>query len=49
VRLWLGGGSLLVSRAHKVFGEDGSLVDDAIRDRLRDFVKGFAEFVARRG
>lgn len=45
-RLWLGGGSLLVSRAHKVFGEDGSLVDDGIRDRLRVFVEGFAEFVA---
>jgi NAD(P)H-dependent FMN reductase len=49
VRLWLGGGSLLVSRAHKVFAADGALVDDAIRDRLRAFVKGFAEFVARRG
>ena len=45
-RLWLGGGSLLVSRAHKVFGEDGSLVDDGIRDKLRVFVEGFAEFVA---
>ena len=45
-RLWLGGGSLLVSRAHKVFSEDGSLADDGIRDKLRDFVKGFADFVA---
>jgi NAD(P)H-dependent FMN reductase len=44
-RLWLGGGTFLVSRANKVFGDDGELVDDALRDKLRKFVAGFAEFV----
>lgn len=51
VRPWYGGGTLVVSRAHKVFGENGELADDGVRDKLRQFVAGFAEFVgtARRG
>jgi NAD(P)H-dependent FMN reductase len=50
-RPWFGGGTFLVSRAGDAFGEDGELVDDALRERLRKFVAGFAEFVAaeRRG
>jgi NAD(P)H-dependent FMN reductase len=46
VRPWFGGGTFVVSRAHKLFGEDGELADEAMRDKLRQFVAGFAEFVA---
>lgn len=45
VRIWFGP-RLLVSGAGKVFDEAGELVDDRIRDGLRDFVAGFAELVA---
>ena len=39
-------GRLLVSRAHLVFDENGSLKDDAIRAQLGKFLEGFAAFVA---
>lgn len=39
------GGRLMVSRAGTVFGDDGTLVDDAVRRQLGDFVRGFAAFV----
>lgn len=42
-------GRLLVSRAGSVFDEQGNLADDAIRDRLRDFMAAFAAFVADEG
>ncbi len=45
VRHW-SGGRLQVSHAGKVFDADGKLVDDDIRKRLEDFVKGFAAFAA---
>jgi chromate reductase len=44
VRPWFGG-RLLVSRANKVFDEQRNLIDEAIREQLRSFIQGFAEFV----
>lgn len=40
------GGRLMVSRASTAFDEQGELIDDDVRQRLRDFLKGFAEFIA---
>jgi chromate reductase, NAD(P)H dehydrogenase (quinone) len=42
------GGRMLVSGAAKVFDQDGRLIDDATRERLRKFVNGFAVFVSER-
>jgi chromate reductase, NAD(P)H dehydrogenase (quinone) len=39
-------GRLMVSRASKVFAEDGALVDDGVREQLRKFLQGFAAFAA---
>jgi chromate reductase len=36
---------LYVSRAHKLFDESGRLVDEDLRERLRAYLTGFAEFV----
>jgi NAD(P)H-dependent FMN reductase len=41
------GPRLLVSEANKAFGDDGRLVDDAIRSKLAEFVAGFAQFVRK--
>ncbi|MBL8171837.1 MAG: hypothetical protein JNJ50_27000 [Acidobacteria bacterium] len=43
-RPWFGG-RLMVSGAHQVFNENGELVDEAVRKQLRDFLRGFAQFV----
>jgi NAD(P)H-dependent FMN reductase len=40
------GGRLLVSRAHKVFDEQGELQDAAIRQQLGDFMRGFVNCLA---
>ncbi|MDR7095379.1 NADPH-dependent FMN reductase [Hydrogenophaga laconesensis] len=40
------GGRLMVSRASSVFGPDGSLLDDKVRQQLAEFLQGFAAFVA---
>ena len=40
------GGSLMVSRASGAFDADGRLTDDKVRDQLRQFLAGFATFVA---
>lgn len=40
------GGRLMVSRASSVFGPDGALLDDKVRQQLGEFVQGFAAFVA---
>lgn len=48
MRQW-NGGRLLVSRANKVFNENGELADEAIRKQLGDFVAGFANFVRTNG
>jgi chromate reductase, NAD(P)H dehydrogenase (quinone) len=40
------GRSLYVSGASRVFDGEGRLVDDAARTRLRDYLEGFARFVA---
>jgi len=34
-------GRLMVSRAGQAFDADGTLTDDATRERLRDFIAGF--------
>lgn len=39
------GGRLMASRASGLFDEQGKLTDEATRDRLRDFLKGFVTFV----
>ena len=36
----------MVSRASTVFGPDGALLDDKVRQQLGEFVQGFAAFVA---
>lgn len=38
---------LLASHARKIFDADGTLTDDATRERLRSFIAGFAEFAKR--
>jgi len=43
-RPWFGG-SLYVSGAGKVFDESGALIDPAIRERLRKYLQGFADFI----
>ena len=39
-------GRLMVSRASGLFDDDGNLTDDSTREKLRNFVKGFAAFAA---
>jgi NAD(P)H-dependent FMN reductase len=39
------GSPLYVSAAGKVFDEHGTLVDAAIRERLRKYLQGFAQFI----
>lgn len=41
------GGRLMVSRAGSVFDQAGNITDDAVKERLRQFVLGFADFVAK--
>lgn len=43
-RPWFGG-RLLVSGAHKVFNDNGELVDEAVRKQLRDFLRGYSQFI----
>lgn len=43
-RPWFGG-RLLVSRAAHVFDESGNMVDEDMRARLRDFLRGFTQFI----
>jgi len=38
----------VVPRAGKVFDADGTMIDDAIRQQLQDFVAGFVAFASRR-
>ena len=42
------GARMIVPNASKVFAPDGRLIDDAVRERLRKFVDGFAAFVSER-
>lgn len=44
MRTWFGG-QLMVSRANRAFNDSGELTDEMIRERLREFLQGFAEFV----
>jgi chromate reductase, NAD(P)H dehydrogenase (quinone) len=45
-RTWFGG-RMMVSRAGKVFSDVGDLTDDATRASLRDFMRGFVEFIGK--
>jgi chromate reductase len=47
-RPWFGG-RLLVPLASKVFNETGELVDEAVRNQLREFLRGFAQFIQSSG
>jgi hypothetical protein len=42
------GPRLTVSRAGSVFGEDGSLVDETVREQLRKFLAGFVASLQNR-
>lgn len=44
-RPWCGG-RLLVSRANKVFDESGAITDNAVKEQLQQFLRGFVEFAA---
>ena len=48
MRPWFGQ-LLYVGGAGKVFDASGKLVDDAIRSRLRNYMRGFVDFVGNRG
>jgi chromate reductase len=43
-RPWFGG-RLLVSRAATVFDEGGGIMNDSIKEQLRQFIHGFVSFV----
>ncbi len=43
-RIWTGG-RLMIPHAAQVFGEDGQILEEATRVRLREFLAGFARFV----
>jgi chromate reductase len=43
------GGRLQVSRAREVFNPEGELIDDKVREQLRKYLAGFAEFAAATG
>ncbi len=45
-RPWFGP-RLMVSFANRAFDEAGKLVDDQVRSELRNFIAGFADFIAR--
>lgn len=47
-RPWFGG-RLTIPHAREVFDDAGALIDDDVRERLRDFIAGFARFVAEHG
>jgi chromate reductase, NAD(P)H dehydrogenase (quinone) len=42
-------GPFLLARAGQAFGDDLALVDDAVREALREFIAGFAAFVSTTG
>ncbi len=41
------GGRMVVSHAHRAFDDDGEMTDAVTKDRLRDFMRGFVEFVGQ--
>jgi chromate reductase len=47
-RPWFGG-RLVVPRASHVFNDAGELVDEAVRNQLREFLRGFAHFIQSAG
>lgn len=45
VRLW-SGGRMIVSGAGRVFDDNGEMVDEEVRERLRTFMEGFVAFAS---
>jgi NAD(P)H-dependent FMN reductase len=45
-RFW-SGGRLMVSRASQVFDEHGTITDDATRERLADFLRGYVQWIGK--
>ena len=45
--LYTRGGSMMLSRAYEQFDADGNLTDEKLRERLREFVDGFVDWVGR--
>jgi chromate reductase, NAD(P)H dehydrogenase (quinone) len=39
------GGRVLLSRAHKVFDDNGQMTDEAAREQLAEFLRGYVGFV----
>lgn len=44
LRHWTGG-RLMVARAHGLFDDNGELTDEDTRERLREFLRGFAQAI----
>jgi len=44
MRPWFGA-RVMVSQAAKVFNEQGELVDETVREQLRDYLRGFVRFI----
>jgi NAD(P)H-dependent FMN reductase len=44
--LWTGG-RLMLPKARNVFDDGGSMVDQALRERLEKFLQGFVQFVGQ--
>jgi hypothetical protein len=38
---------MIVSTANRVFDENGNLVDEQVRERLKRFMAGFEEFIGK--
>lgn len=43
------GGRLVVPRAGQVFNDAGELVDEGVRNQLREFLRGFVQFIQANG
>jgi chromate reductase len=41
-------GRLMVSKAHAVFDAEGKIADDGVREQVRAFIQGFADFAKAR-
>jgi NAD(P)H-dependent FMN reductase len=47
-RSWFGA-RVMVSKAHQVFNETGQMTDEAVRTQLRDFLRGYVQFIQASG
>ncbi len=39
------GGRLLISHAGAVFDQSGTIADEKVREQLKQFIRGFADFI----